>query len=79
MRPSLLPGQGALYQHGTGPLVLKQTSPALGRDLGHTPLPLLWCGLRLFVDHLAAWASPCDSIRLLFSLLSAYLSLALQE
>jgi hypothetical protein len=60
------------------PLVLEQTSPALGSDPVHTPLPLLWCGLRLFVDHLAAWAYTFDSTRPLSSPLSAHLSLALQ-
>ena len=79
MRPFLLTGQGILYQYITDQLVLEQTFPALGSDPVHTPLPLLWCGLRLFVDHLAAWASPCDSTRPLFSLLSAHLSLAPQE
>jgi hypothetical protein len=63
MRPSLLTGQGILYQHVTGPLILEQTSPALGSDPVYTPLPLLWCGLRFFVGHLAAWAYTFDSTR----------------
>ena len=78
MRSFLLIGQGLLHSPCTGLLVTGQTSPALGRDPVHTPLPLLWCGLSSVVDHQAAWAHAFDSTRPLSCPLSAPLSSALE-
>jgi len=51
MESSILTGQVLVHKPATGLLVTGQTSPALGGDLVHAPMPLIWSDRALTVWH----------------------------